>query len=193
MEMNVVVCMKDPSLKEMMQKKEDLEVFFIDDVDDIAFAEFDLVIIEITLCSGKLDIAKMHSDKTVFVISGITEEIIDELIDLYRIGEHPFKYKFSGKEYVADLNDIVYFESDHRLIRGYNEAGRFIKFYSKLDDVQKQVDDFVFFLRVNKSCLVNYNHCHVENYSVTVANRQLQVSRTYRKEFKNRMEIIKKM
>lgn len=191
--MNVVVCMKDSSLRKMMQKKEDLEVFFIDDVNDIAFAEFDLVIIDITLCNGKLDIAKMHSDKTVFVISSITEEIIDKLIDLYRVGEHPFKYKFSGKEYTADLNDIVYFESNHRLIRGYNEAGRFIKFYGKLDDVQKQVDDFVFFFRVNKSCLVNYNHCHIENYSVTVANRQLQVSRTYRKEFKNRMEIIKRM
>lgn len=191
--MNVVVCVKDSNLREMIQKKEDLEVFFIDDIDDIAFSEFDLIIIDITLCSGKLDVAKTHSDKTVFVISGITEEIIDELIDLYRIGEHPFKYKFSGKEYIADLNDIVYFESNHRLVRGYNEAGRFIKFYGKLDDVQKRVDDFVFFLRVNKSCLVNYNHCHINDYSVTVANRQLQVSRTYRKEFKNRMEIIKKM
>ena len=191
--MNVVVCMKDPSLRRMIQKKEDLEVFFIDDVNDIAFSEFDLIIIDITLCNGKLDVAKTHSDKTVFVISGITEGIIDELIDLYRIGEHPFKYKFSGKEYIADLNDIVYFESNHRLVRGYNEAGRFIKFYGKLDDVQKRVDDFVFFLRVNKSCLVNYNHCHIDDYNVTVANRQLQVSRTYRKEFKNRMEIIKRM
>lgn len=191
--MNVVVCMKDSSLKEMMQKKEDLEVFFLDDVNDIAFPEFDLIIIDISLCSGKLDVAKLHSDKTIFVVSCITEENLDELIDLYRVGEHPFKYRFSGKEYVADLNDIVYFESSHRLIRGYNEAGRFIKFYAKLDDVQKRVDDYVFFLRVNKSCLVNYNHCHINDYSVTVANRQLQVSRTYRKEFKRRMEIIKKM
>ncbi|MDE5630268.1 MAG: hypothetical protein K2I70_01575, partial [Bacilli bacterium] len=82
--MNVVVCMKDSSLRKMMQKKEDLEVFFINNVDDIAFSEFDLIIIDITLCSGKLDVAKTHSDKTVFVISGITEESIDELIDLYR-------------------------------------------------------------------------------------------------------------
>lgn len=192
MEMNVVVCVKDSNLREMIQKKEELEVFFIDDVDDIAFSEFDLIIMDISLCSGKLDIAKMHSDKTVFVISQINEETLDELIDLYRIGEHPFKYKFSGKEYIADLDDIVYFESNHRLVRGYNEAGRFIKFYGKLDDVQKRVDDFVFFLRVNKSCLVNYNHCRINDYSVTVANRQLQVSRTYQKSLKTGWKSLKK-
>ena len=191
--MNVVVCMKDSGLVEMMQKKEDLEVFFLDDVNDIAFAEFDLIIIDISLCSGKLDITKAHSDKTVFVISSITEEVIDELIDLYRIGEYPFKYKFSGKEYTVDLNDIVYFESRHKIIRGYNEQGAFIRFYGKLDELQKKVDDFIFFLRVNKSHLVNYNYCKIERDKVTVNQKQIQISRNYKKELMKRLQIIKDM
>lgn len=191
--MNVVVCVKDSNLREMIQKKEDLEVFFIDDIDDIAFSEFDLIIIDITLCSGKLDVAKTHSDKTVFVISGITEEIIDELIDLYRIGEYPFKYKFSGKEYTVDLNDIVYFESRHKIIRGYNEQGAFIRFYGKLDELQKKVDDFIFFLRVNKSHLVNYNYCKIERDKVTVNQKQIQISRNYKKELMKRLQMIKEM
>lgn len=191
--MNVAVCTKNKKFKTMIHRKEGVEVYFIDDIDDVAVPEFDLIIVDVDLCSGKLDVAKLQSTRTVYLMTELSEDNIDKLIQDFRIGEHPFTYTFSGKEYTVDLNDIVYFESRHKIVRGYNEAGEFIRFYDKLDDVQKKVDDFVFFLRVNKSYLVNFNHCVIEKNKVEVLDKQLQISRTYKKDFEKRLKIIKSM
>lgn len=192
-QMNIAVCTKKQRIRKFFKSQGNVEVFFIENINEVEVPEFDLIIADVDLCSGKLDVAKLQSTRTVYIMTELSEDNIDKLIQDFRIGEHPFTYTFSGKEYTVDLNDIVYFESRHKVVRGYNEAGEFIRFYDKLDEVQKKVDDFVFFLRVNKSYLVNFNYCTVSKDKVTIAERQIQISRTYKKDFEKRLEIIKSM
>ncbi|MCM1159343.1 MAG: LytTR family transcriptional regulator [Bacteroidales bacterium] len=191
--MNILVCTKNEALVEEMQKKEneDIAIFISRDL-NVQIPEYDLVIVDMELCSGKLDIARLQSSRTVFILKDVDEHI-DKLISDFWIGERLFRYRINGEELAVDLNDIIYFESNHRIITAYRDNDEPIRFYRKLDDVQREVDDYIFFLRVNQSCLVNYNYCAIKNDEVTVRKRKLQVSRTYKKAFKNRLKIIKNM
>lgn len=190
--MTVAVCTNNSMIKELLQKKDDIDVFFSDDT-EIEVQEYDLVMVDIALCKSKSDIAAMQSSRTVYILAEITEQSIDRVLYNFRVGEHPFTYTFYGKEHTVDLNDIVYFESKHKIVRGYNEEGAFIRFYNKLDEVQKKVDDFVYFIRVNKSHLVNYNYCTIEKDKVTVIGKEIRISRKYKKELKKQLDIIKRI
>lgn len=193
--MNVIVCTQNKNLKKTVQKQQitgDVDIFFSDDL-DIEIRAYDLVIVDISLCEGRLDVAKMQSNVTVFLMLDITEQNVDKVMYDFGTGEYPFIYSFSGKEHTVDLNDIAYFESRHKIVRGYNEEGAFIRFYDKLDQVQKKVDDFVFFLRVNKSYLVNYNYCKIEKDVVKISGKEIKISRSYKKELMRRLDVIKSM
>lgn len=193
--MNVIVCTQNKNLKKTVQKQQttgDVDIFFSDDL-DIEIRAYDLVIVDISLCEGRLDVAKMQSNVTVFLMLDITEQNVDKVMYDFGTGEYPFTYSFSGKEHTVDLNDIAYFESRHKIVRGYNEEGAFIRFYDKLDQVQKKIDDFVFFLRVNKSYLVNYNYCKIEKDVVKISGKEIKISRAYKAEFQKRLDIIKLM
>lgn len=193
--MNIVVCTQNSKLKKTMQKKQrtkNVDIFFSDDL-DIEIKAYDLVIVDISLCEGRLDVARLQSNATVFLMLNVIEQNVDKVIYDFGTGEYPFTYSFSGKEHTVDLNDIAYFESCHKIVRGYNEEGAFIRFYDKLDQVQKKVDDFVFFLRVNKSYLVNYNYCSIEKDVVKISGKEIKISRSYKKEFQKRLDIIKLM
>lgn len=193
--MNIVVCTQNSKLKKTMQKKQrtkNVDIFFSDDL-DIEIKAYDLVIVDISLCEGRLDVARLQSNATVFLMLNVIEQNVDKVIYDFGTGEYPFTYSFSGKEHTVDLNDIAYFESCHKIVRGYNEEGAFIRFYDKLDQVQKKVDDFVFFLRVNKSYLVNYNYCSIEKDVVKISGKEIKISRSYKKELMRRLDIIKSM
>lgn len=193
--MNVIVCTQNKNLKKTMQKQQttgDVDIFFSDNL-DIEIRAYDLVIVDISLCEGRLDVAKMQSNVTVFLMLDITEQNVDKVMYDFGTGEYPFTYSFSGKEHTVDLNDIAYFESRHKIVRGYNEEGAFIRFYDKLDQVQKKVNDFVFFLRVNKSYLVNYNYCKIEKDVVKISGKEIKISRSYKKELMRRLDVIKSM
>lgn len=67
--------------------------------------------------------------------------------------------------------DIVYFESVERTINLYLSQGEKISFYSKLDDIEKQLKDKRF-LRCHKSFCVNMDFISsVENYSFKLTNK----------------------
>lgn len=191
--MTVAVCTKNKNLMKLVKEKDGREVFFINDIEDVETKQFDLTIVDIDMCSERLDVARLQSSRTVFIKLDPTEESIENIIDNFNVDYFPFKYYFSGKQHTIELPDIAYFESRHREIRAYFENNQYVRFYGKLDDVQKRVDNYVQFLRVNKSCLVNYIHCDIKNYEVRVLDRQILVSRTYREEFKKRLKIIKNM
>lgn len=193
--MNVIVCTQNKNLKKTVQKQQttgDVDIFFSDDL-DIEIKAYDLVIVDISLCEGRLDVAKVQSNVTVFLMLDITEQNVDKVMYDFGTGEYPFTYSFFGKEHTVDLNDIAYFESRHKIVRGYNEEGAFIRFYDKLDQVQKKVDDFIFFLRVNKSYLVNYNYCKIEKDVVKISGKEIKISRSYKKELMRRLDVIKSM
>lgn len=190
--MTVIVCTKNQEIRNLIEEKEDIIIFFSEDI-DIKVREYDLVIIDIELCNSKLDIARLQSNRTVFIMSELTNENMDKVLCDFKVGEHLFSYSFKGVAYTIDLNDVVYFESKHREVIAYFENGESVRFYSKLDDVQARIDDYVFFLRVNKSCLVNFNHCEIKKNEVSVSNRLIPVSRTYKKSFKERIQMIQNM
>lgn len=191
--MNIAVCTKNPKIRKMVRDQKDIMIFYIDRLDDLQEQEFDLALIDIALCKGKLSVTKYQSARTVFLLLDITEESINEVIASFYVGVIPFTYSFNGLEYTIDLNDIVYFESEHREIKGYYENGEYIRFYDKLDNVESMVDDTVMFLRINKSCLVNYNYCKIQKDNVDVMDQQMHISRTYKKSVQERLNIIKSM
>lgn len=190
--MNIAVCTKNQEVKKLIDDREDITVFFSNNL-DIEVEEYDLTIVDISMCSGRLETAKMQSSRTVFIIPELTKENIEKTINNFKIDVSLFHYSFNGETHTIDLNDVVFFESKHRQVRAYFENGESVRFYKKLDDVQKEIDDYVFFLRINKSCLVNSIHCNIQKDEVTVFNRHIPVSRTYKKEFKERIKIIENM
>lgn len=190
--MTVIVCTRNQELRDFMQKKEDIVVFFSGDT-DIQVCEYDLVIVDIELCGSKLDVARLQSSRTVFIMPELTNKNLDKVLCNFKVGEHLFSYSFKGDTFTIDLNDVVYFESKHREVLAYFENGESVRFYGKLDDVQSRTEDYIFFLRVNKSCLVNYNHCEIRKHEVIISNRAVPVSRTYKEAFKKRMQIIQNM
>lgn len=191
--MNIAVCTSNPEIRKIIKDKDDIMIFHIDRLEDLQEQEFDLVLIDIALCKGKLSTAKYQSARTVFLLLDITEDSINKVISNFYVGVIPFTYSFNGLQYTIDLNDIVYFESEHREIKGYYENGEYIRFYDKLDNVESIVDDTVLFLRINKSCLVNYNYCRIEKDNIDVAGRQMHISRTYKKAVQERLNIINSM
>lgn len=74
----------------------------------------------------------------MYILPDVTPEGIDRAISDFYVGEIPFKYRFNGLLDTIDLTDVVYFESNHREVKAYNENGEYIRFYEKLDDVEKE-------------------------------------------------------
>lgn len=105
----------------------------------------------------------------------------------------PFKYSYNGGEFKIYLDNILYFESEHRVINMHTADGRIIRFYKKLDDVQKEIDNFCdFFIRISKSVYVNYMFSDFKGYKViTIDGRVIKVTRNYRENFKKKMQFLK--
>lgn len=191
--MTVAILSKNKNIKKLIKDDDGILFCFLDNVGNINIEIFDLIIVDVFYCNGKLDIAKLQSNRTIFVLLELTEESLKKAISNFQIGEVPFTYKNNGKKYTIDLNDIVYFESRHKVVRGYNDRGEFIKFYAKLDDVERSVEHAVKFLRVNKSYLVNYDYCSIQKDGVDILNKYIQISRTRKDEFFEKLNIIEKM
>lgn len=105
----------------------------------------------------------------------------------------PYKYNYNGGEFRLFLDNILYFESEHRIINVYTKDGKMIRFYKKLDEVQKEIDSLCdFFIRVSKSVYVNYMFSDIKGYKVTIIDgRVIKVTRSYREYFKKKMQILK--
>ncbi|MGL6057258.1 MAG: LytR/AlgR family response regulator transcription factor [Culicoidibacterales bacterium] len=82
--------------------------------------------------------------------------------------------------YTIDLRKVVYFESSLRTITVHFNDHKQLKFYKKLDELEKEVATCDF-LRIHRSYLVNllYVQNIVESDVVTVYNQQLPISKKY--------------
>lgn len=97
-----------------------------------------------------------------------------------------FQFKFKKNYYKVLVRDILYFESEKRVIWIRLKDGSSRKFYNKLNNIEKQMKkEKVDFYRIHKSLLVNsqyiirkaYNHVELINGIV------LDISEERRKEF----------
>lgn len=191
--MIVAVCSDNLKVRRIVSGKKDINAFFLDNLKDVAIPEYDLVLVDMEMCQSNLDVSRMRSKRTVFFMAELNSASIEKLLYNFGIGEHLYQYTFQGNQYSLDLDEVIYFESDNRVINAFHTSADPARFYGKLDDVQDDIDDYVFFLRVSKSRLVNYNHCNINGYNVEIEGEVFTVTRKYRQEFKKRLDIIKNM
>lgn len=83
-----------------------------------------------------------------------------------------------------ELNRVLYFASDVRVVEAHMETGKVFCFYDKLDDVQKRLTEDEW-LRCHKSFLVNRKWIRqIKREYISVAKEKVPVSRNYYQQFR---------
>lgn len=86
-----------------------------------------------------------------------------KIIECLERAEKDFRYlneiyvfRFKGMTYSIQLQDVLYFSSDKRVVRVLMKDGDEYIFYKKLDEIEEQIKKYnSIFLRIHKSYLVN--------------------------------------
>ena len=102
-----------------------------------------------------------------------------------------FCYFWNGKERRVDLDKILYFCSNHRIIEFKDLENNIGAFYRRLDEVEAALLGIGHFVRVGKSYLVNKNHIlSMENKELILSNgEKIPVSKAYRKNMEEKVKI----
>lgn len=134
--------------------------------------EADILIIDIS----SVDINKVYNNKLLYKGMIIENHVL-------------YEYEFSGSKSIVYLEDVICFESDHRQVLVIFVDGHMERFYKKLDDVQKEVDELCdFFVRCSKSLYINYMYMDIKGYNITMSGgRKVEVTRGYRDIFKEKI------
>ena len=93
-----------------------------------------------------------------------------------------FAFRFEKRIYQLPLREIVYFESNLRLIYIHGKD-REDRFYGKLNQVQEQMEKMSrYFIRIQRSYLVNYYHILSMNGKEVelITGEKLPVSKEYK-------------
>lgn len=95
-----------------------------------------------------------------FLVKPIEEETICKcFMKAYEkiiAGNFYFQYQFKKSYYKILVNDIMYFESEKRVVKIYLKDGTIKKFYEKLNNIERRMkQEKVDFYRLHKSLLVN--------------------------------------
>lgn len=97
-----------------------------------------------------------------------------------------YSFKSKGMINTINLNDVKYFESQHRIVLAYEMNGAIISFYKKLDEVEKEIlEIYPYFVRANKSFLVNLHSIKSLNGNhIMLINEDTKINVTskYKKE-----------
>lgn len=80
-----------------------------------------------------------------------------------------YSYSYNKEEYTVPIKEIVYFESNKRLINIRLNDGTEQSFYGKLNNVEKEIQKInKHFIRIHQSFLVNYSYVKKMTYSEVV-------------------------
>lgn len=95
-------------------------------------------------------------------------------------------YRWKAEDYEVALDKILYFYSEHRVIKYVTADGSRGMFYQKLDVVEEALREVGVFVRVSKSFLLNrqYILSATKNEVVMIDNTRVSVSRAYRTNIK---------
>lgn len=125
-----------------------------------------------------------------FVVKPIHKDIIYQCFmkafEKITAGNFYFSYKFQKNYYKILVSDILYFESEKRVIWVHLKNGSVQKFYDKLNHIEKQMGNGkVLFYRLHKSFLVNSQYIVKKSYDhVELINGiTLDISEDRRKQF----------
>ena len=93
------------------------------------------------------------------IINKLTSVVNSALTRIHYLNySYLYTYKANGKINIINLKEVMYFESQHRIVLIHMKNETTISFYNKLDSVENEVDKiYPFFIRVSKSFLVNIN------------------------------------
>lgn len=113
------------------------------------------------------------------------EEVVRKAIHLIERGNQFFKYKNGRTKNKIPIKDILYFESGGKKVKMVLQ-GEMHEFYSKLLDIEQQLDNEDFIL-IHKSYLVNYFHVIEYQYdSVEMSDKTiLSISQQHRKSVRD--------
>lgn len=115
------------------------------------------------------------------------ERAISRLLHLNH--DYTYVYKFNGISFVINLQDVIYFESKHRVILIHKSNGDISTFYAKLDEVEKEVESiYPFFARATKSYYVNIKFVNrISNFEIKIGDLELKISPKYKLKFYSKM------
>lgn len=114
-------------------------------------------------------------------------DICCRVLELITQQRERLSFFFKNTYYSIDTGDILYIESDRRIIRIVCDTERF-EFYGKLNDVERRLaDGQMKFIRIHQSYLVSIQKIKVFSYNSIVMsnNDQLVVSRDRRKNVRD--------
>lgn len=104
-----------------------------------------------------------------------------------------YQFKFNKEIQKVPLKDIVYFESQNRVVHIFFHDGSTACFYGKLNIVEKELEDSrKYFLRIHQSFLVNYDYITKMNFfSITIRmdgkEIELKISEDRQKEVRRQI------
>lgn len=101
---------------------------------------------------------------------------------------------FGGETRNIDLNDILYFESEGKLLHVYYEPNKEFKFYTPISKMEQMLANQGF-IRIFRSIIVNAVKIEsfVRNEVTLITGEKLPVGRAYNKECKKYLEEVIKV
>ena len=188
--------------KELIQHREtqqmDYDLVFLDiemkDMDGMETAyqirkknQVALIIFVTSHTNYAIDAYSVHPFQ--FIVKPIDEKIVcnyfRQAYEVITAGEFYYEYKYNKEYYRILVNDIMYFESEKRMIHIYLKDGTRKQYYDKLNLIQEKFKDSkADFWRVHQSILVNSKYVVKKAFDyVELANgKRLSISEDRRKE-----------
>ncbi len=124
-----------------------------------------------------------------FIVKPIDENIVctyfQQAYDTITAGEFYFEYQYKKCYYRVLVNDIMYFESDKRMINIYLKNGTKKQYYDKMNYLQERLNNTkADFWRIHQSILVNarYVVCKAFDHVELTDGKILNISEDKRKE-----------
>ncbi|MCQ2463632.1 MAG: LytTR family DNA-binding domain-containing protein [Clostridia bacterium] len=113
------------------------------------------------------------------------ERILRDCVQELKAENRPvFAFKCDREDYCFELQDILYFESERRIIKVYTENDE-VSFYDKLSSVEDKLKDSDF-VRIHQSFLVNAKRIkNISGLTLTLQNgKELPISKSKLKKAK---------
>lgn len=127
-----------------------------------------------------------------YLTKPLTKAMFDPIFDkaistIDKEKQNRFTFKFGAHLQTIFYKDLIFIESNARLLNIHTVQNKILSFYSKLDSVEKQLNDSRF-LRCHKSFLVNMDHIlNVEDYSFKlIDDTQIPISQRDASSIKKR-------
>lgn len=151
--------------------------------------EIDKLLFIIYISRGKRYIEEVvEQNRVAFINYPVREETFErffrKVCETIQRNNKVFEYKSYRKMVGERIRDIMFFESEGRIIHIHLKNGRMNMFYDKLDHVEENIKKELgcdCFLRKHKSYLVNYNYIYrsTKKDMTLLDGQKLPISRTY--------------